>query len=626
MERFLTSKHGLELFLDLLPSDAVRVRQVTKQTVSSSKTFDGLLAFALTRPRLSGPELALRQWQNVWAQCASASASAYGWYDDSMNAMWATSVSLKTNSKFIGEDDGLGLEPDMDIKGVKDFMDHLLGIMKSRKLARRSCQSSNILALCGADQDYLHGPDYLHGLSTRTFCTDQDVYNDQDVYAVRALLLMSDGTFALTFINVGNGDHGDDGYQGFAHIGIRCKQSIASVMSKYVELEVDPDTDALWLGFTDGASGFNHELFDIRPKHLPLLDYITPKHLPATHPSKLASCSHKKTYPLLDLMTEIRLRELLCTNMPAWVADDTSPTGRDSCIVLKSISHNAPETSSDSPGNAPVTDYVVHDEPAAQQDQTQSLVSQMQADEDWAAVVEHSLHHAPYFESERTEGVFMYRFGSGDGNSFRMRLLTGAWFAPCIAALKKAEYPHVHESGAIIFVSPYQYAEVIQRLSGEELHPFHVVITSSLLYLLDEVRMDMPSQSRPRQKDKSTRTLISGHQNCNAHNGPGAVTSGVCADDPTRHEQNGNRAASYSDVKGHEENDEHEIDVGVVLEKTFVCIAPKPKDANSVAQSTTEAVHSSCPSQPGYPEALVPAQTYYSHYRGKNPRRLAATL
>ena len=64
-------------------------------------TLSGLLAFALTRPGLSGPQLAVRQWQNVWAQCASAAIlNAYtGAYTDAKVA-WAASVSFHCSLAF----------------------------------------------------------------------------------------------------------------------------------------------------------------------------------------------------------------------------------------------------------------------------------------------------------------------------------------------------------------------------------------------------------------------------------------------------------------------------------------------------------------------------------------------
>ena len=58
-------------------------------------------------------------------------------------------------------------------------------------------------------------------------------------------------------------------------------------------------------------------------------------------------------------------------------------------------------------------------------------------------------------------------------------------------------------------------------------------------------------------------------------------------------------------------------------QRTFLCFVPvKHKEPRTVAQSTTEAVNSSARSSAdGVEDAVMPS--YYAHFRGINPRRVA---
>merc|ERR1712113_1367564 len=141
----------------------------------------------------------------------------------------------------------------------------------------------------------------------------------------------------------------------------------------------------------------------------------------------------------------------------------------------------------------------------------------------------------------------------------------------------------------MVFVRCEQYEDVSRALVGRELHPFHIVITESLEYLLDEILESFPSRRRPRER-RNARITISeppGNTGASEHDGQGADDASARASD---------------DWEGYE------------VCRTFICEAPVLMGSRTVVQSTTEAVTIEDASSSA-------AANYQSHFRGVNPRR-----
>lgn len=181
-----------------------------------------------------------------------------------------------------------------------------------------------------------------------------------------------------------------------------------------------------------------------------------------------------------------------------------------------------------------------------------------------------------------SEKVHLLRFGGGDGHLLRSALLEGPAFRPCRDSLGAAGHSCVHPSEAIVLVRPEQFSDVSTSLADHELHPFHIVITESFEYLLEEVLLGIPCRRRPREKLHARKQL----------------------------EQPVGETAEGQDAKA---EFLHIFDV----QRTFLCLAPQYKDPRTVVQSTTEAVRSA--EDAG--EELRPRE-YHQHKRGINPRRV----
>jgi len=253
-----------------------------------------------------------------------------------------------------------------------------------------------------------------------------------------------------------------------------------------------------------------------------------------------------------------------------------------------------------------VVQEISYDEPAAQRDED---VLRLQADEEWASLVERRIYFIHNSSETATttcpdgnaaeeirsddiaESVHILRFGSGDGELFRQQLLNGPEFRPCRQAMESEGQSCVHPSQAIMLVKPDQYREISFALKGYELHPFHVVITESFEYLLEEVLAGIPCRRRPRQK-ANTRQEVA------------PVPVPPCCEPPPLRAQRG---------AGEQPGTEEPF---VLCERrTFLCMAPRLRDFASVVQSTTEAIHSN-----GH--CMMEPNSYFNYFRGINPRRI----
>jgi len=122
---------------------------------------------------------------------------------------------------------------------------------------------------------------------------------------------------------------------------------------------------------------------------------------------------------------------------------------------------------------------ITHPDLAAIRDET---LLTFQADDQWATDVEWQLQHSHATSKEISqagdmvaEEVFLLRLGSGDTQTFRKQLLEGTQFQRFREALHEARHVVEQPSGALVFVKPEQFRDVMCALKGIELHPFHII-------------------------------------------------------------------------------------------------------------------------------------------------------
>lgn len=246
----------------------------------------------------------------------------------------------------------------------------------------------------------------------------------------------------------------------------------------------------------------------------------------------------------------------------------------------------------------PIDESIEHaEEPAFRDEQLLSL----QSDHDFADLVEMQIHAPSRCSSFHScddglalenssfvaEKVHLLRFGGGDGNLFRQALLDGPWFRRCREEMERQNCSCELPSQAFVFVKAEQCAEVMGAIDGYELHPFHVIITESLEYLLEEVLQSIPSRRRPREKRSSRSTI--------------EVTQRVMEE-----------SKDEADEVPQQVIEDSEDEVAIVLtSRTFICVAPQRKSSDTVVQSTTEAINPTSDA------------SYFGHFRGYNPRRFA---
>mmetsp|Transcript_65302 Transcript_65302/g.142250 ORF Transcript_65302/g.142250 Transcript_65302/m.142250 type:complete len:301 (-) Transcript_65302:538-1440(-) len=234
-----------------------------------------------------------------------------------------------------------------------------------------------------------------------------------------------------------------------------------------------------------------------------------------------------------------------------------------------------------------VLQEVEHTEPAPLIDEEVARTAVLlETDERWANIVERRLRHEstaseagadPWDAAEETrsieqsEQVFLLRVGGSNIEGLRQRLLTGPELAPCREALQAAsdlldgrscELPEK----ALVFVNPWQYDAVRRALVGVELHYFHI-ISQRFEYLLEEALQIFPHRQRAKVKQQHRQAL---------------------ALDPLQ-----------------AETTVAPVELGrVIVDRTFLCLAPQRTAPSQVNQSTTEAVaDSSSPFHYGHTHA-----------------------
>jgi hypothetical protein len=144
-------------------------------------------------------------------------------------------------------------------------------------------------------------------------------------------------------------------------------------------------------------------------------------------------------------------------------------------------------------------------------------------------------------------------------------LTEGVPLRNCREALTKAGYNWKLISGAMVFVEPWQYRPVMLALNGYELKTSHVIVASSMEYLVAESMQDIGQGACAKSRVQL----------------PLIQTSSSC--DLTH---------SSSDAED-DESQEAEEQIGLLAElivkRTFVSAVPLLQDASLVTQSTTEA-------------------------------------
>lgn len=208
---------------------------------------------------------------------------------------------------------------------------------------------------------------------------------------------------------------------------------------------------------------------------------------------------------------------------------------------------------------------------------------------------ESATHDATPMDPEK---VHILRFGSAPsgGDSFQRfydAVLQGPQLKQCRQALESAGHSVVLPERTLVFVKPEQYFNVRRELVGRALTFFHMIITESLEYLIDEVLSNIPYKRRPRVKaDSIGRTEIVVAQS--------SQDSSDCTPD-----EDGPPA---QDTEQPDDQEEENNPMVIVEKRTFLGEYPELRPAHTVVQSTTEAL-------------VGHSETHYSNNRGVNPRR-----
>ena len=140
-----------------------------------------------------------------------------------------------------------------------------------------------------------------------------------------------------------------------------------------------------------------------------------------------------------------------------------------------------------------VTQHVQHHEPAAQRDPE---LTAMQDAQDWADQVAAQIQaNGPGAQenAKATEAVYLRQYNR-HSERFRQALITAKPLESCRSALDAKGHQWLHESGAKVFVHPWQFELVMASVKqkGWTLRPYHVIVAESLEYYLDVSLSDLP--------------------------------------------------------------------------------------------------------------------------------------
>jgi len=275
-----------------------------------------------------------------------------------------------------------------------------------------------------------------------------------------------------------------------------------------------------------------------------------------------------------------------------WGSDSFDRVEKLSDIMKACWKGTVPDSSGDmqqanrfpEPTMAPVIQSCSHDEPPAARD---AQLLQEQEDSEWAAYIENRIHspvanfsklpgsvrdddsaaHESSELAQPSDKVHLVSFRSGQGEQFREMLLQGKEFRQLRNALEEEGCPYeLQSSGTLVLVRPDQYMQTLRALKPLSLKRYQVVIAESEEYLMEEVLQHFASRQRPRE-NKAVRLEL----------------------------------------------DLQTFDANFIVERTFLCTAPSLLFADTVTQSTTEAVQAN--------SGAISSDGYFDHFRGQNPRR-----
>merc|ERR1712232_101253 len=161
--------------------------------------------------------------------------------------------------------------------------------------------------------------------------------------------------------------------------------------------------------------------------------------------------------------------------------------------------------------------------------------------------------------------------------AFRQALSEGVLLQECRAALDAAGHKWLLGSGAKVFVHPCQYMHTAIAImeDGVHLRPYHVVVSESLLYQVEASLADLSYRLGVRVRSQKVLANVGvlvpeePDEDAPADGAPewmSAAPSAACSELGT----------------------EDLADIALVVSKTFLCVAPRRHNQESVTQSTTE--------------------------------------
>lgn len=236
-----------------------------------------------------------------------------------------------------------------------------------------------------------------------------------------------------------------------------------------------------------------------------------------------------------------------------------------------------------------VIEELDHDElPAAIDPQMASLNVRHKLADNIQAISEQELDKTATVDEDssepKTEKIHVLEYNRHP-EAFRQALCDGPALQQCRYDLEAAGCKWVLGSGAKMFVHPHQYAQTCVALveQGFNLRPFNVVVAESLEYNVQACLEDLSHRQGARVKN---RTEL--HEVALAADACAEMSEG-CAEEDT--------AEDVFDVSDFDKDCWEGFPFAV--SRTFLCVAPRLRNSQSVTQSTTEA-----------------------HDGGRNPRRV----
>jgi len=199
------------------------------------------------------------------------------------------------------------------------------------------------------------------------------------------------------------------------------------------------------------------------------------------------------------------------------------------------------------------------------------------------------LGHNPPETQPEAEKIHLLEYNRHP-EAFRLALAEGAPLQECRAALESAGHKWLLDSGAKVFVQPWQYAQVAIAIfeQGIHLRPYHVLVAESLEYHVEASLADLSYRqgARVRKRQVFANVDISSSQEHDEAPSRAAMVRGAvwCA---TRLRMRPRSSEISKDNMPNVESKET-VDIPFVTQRTFICEAPYWRNQQSVTQSTTE--------------------------------------